>query len=293
MRPFTFFVSYRRQDTAPIALLLKNEIEKRLQFVRVSVDVEEMTPGDDFPERLKRLIDEAHATIALIGKQWMPKRGTGSTARIGDDWVAHEIEYSASAPLAQPEGDRYGLSRRIVFPLFADCERSFTQFELPDAIAYLSNLNSEYIDYASWPRAIGPLVDTIAVKLNLKKRPDKDEYPKPDLAKARTQPLADKELVAILGYDDYEGWYIDNFGDADVRYLVKTFQFPHFNQAADFMEMVAKHCRILGHHPEWRNVFNHVMVSLTTWDAQRKVTIYDLNLALYMNMAAKAVLKMP
>lgn len=46
MQPFTFFVSYRRQDAAPIALLLKNEIEKRLQFVRVSVDVEEMQPGD-------------------------------------------------------------------------------------------------------------------------------------------------------------------------------------------------------------------------------------------------------
>src|SRR5262245_49534156 len=122
MRPLTFFVSYRRQDTAPIALLLKNELEKKLQFVRVSVDVEEMTPGDHFPERLKRLINEAHATIALIGKQWMPKRGTRSTDRIGDDWVARELEYSVSAPLAQPESDRYGLTRRVVFPLFADCE---------------------------------------------------------------------------------------------------------------------------------------------------------------------------
>ena len=182
MQPFTFFVSYRRQDTAPIALLLKNEIEKRLQFVRVSVDVEEMTPGDNFPDRLKRLIDEAHATIALIGKQWMPERGTSPTDRVGDDWVACELEYSASAPLAHQEGDRFSLSRRIVLPLFADCERSFDQFELPDSIAYLSSLHCEHIDYASWPSAIGPLLDRIAVKLDLKKRPDKDEYPKPDLA---------------------------------------------------------------------------------------------------------------
>ena len=289
MQPFTFFVSYRRQDTAPIALLLKNEIEKRLQFVRVSLDVEEMNPGDHFPERLKRLINEAHATIALIGKQWMPKRGTSATGRVGDDWVVHELEYSASASLPQPESDRFGLTDRVVIPLFADCERSFDQFELPDSIRYLSSLQSEHIDYASWPSAIGPLLDRIAVKLDLKKRPDKDEYPKPDLAKARTQPLADKELILILSYDDYEGWYIDNFGNAEVRYIVKTFKFPHFNQAADFMEMVANHCRVLDHHPEWRNVFNHVMVSLTTWDARRKVTIYDLNLALYMNMAAKAV----
>jgi pterin-4a-carbinolamine dehydratase len=292
MLPFTFFVSYRRQDTAPIALLLKNEIEKRLQFVRVSVDVEEMTSGDHFPDRLKRLIDEAHATIALIGKQWMPPRGANSTGRVGDDWVAHELAYSESAPLAQAEGDRYSLTRRKILPLFVDCEQSFEQFQLPSSISYLSQLQAERINYASWPRDIGPLLDQFAVSLNLKKRPDKDEYPKPSLAKARTQPVADKELLSTLAYDDYEGWYIDNFGDTDIRYLVKTFKFPHFNQAADFMAMVANHCRVLGHHPEWRNVFDQVTVALTTWDAKRKVTIYDLNLALYMNKAAEEISKM-
>ena len=291
MQPFTFFISYRRQDTAPIALLLKNELVKRLQFVRVAVDVEEMAPGDQFPDRIKRLVDEAHATIALIGKHWMPPRGTSAAGRVDDDWVARELTYSASAPLSMPESDRYGLTRRMVIPLFADCDRRFDQFELREEIAYLASLQAEHIDYAGWPSAIGPLLDRIAVKLDLKKRPDKDEYPKPDLSKARTQPLADTELAAILAYDDYEGWYVDNFGDAEARYLAKTFNFHGFNEAADFMELVASHCRVLDHHPEWRNVFNHVSVALTTWDARRKVTIYDLSLALYMNMAAKAIAK--
>jgi|SRR6267154_651897 len=289
MQPFTFFVSYRRQDTAPIALLLKNEIEKRLQFVRVSVDVDEMNPGDNFPDRLKRLIEHSHATIALIGKHWMPHRGENTVTRAEDDWVVHELLYSQAAPLGMADADRFGVQKRLVLPLFADCDRDFKQFELPDSISYLTQLQSEYIDYAGWPAAIGPLLDRIAVKLNLKKRPDADEYPKPDLAKARTQPLPDNELASILGYDDYEGWYVDNFGNSEVRYLVKTFKFPHFNQAADFMALVADYCRVLDHHPEWRNVFNHVTVSLTTWDAQRRVTIYDLNLALYMNMAAKTI----
>jgi pterin-4a-carbinolamine dehydratase len=289
MDPFTFFISYRRQDTAPIALLLKSEIEKRLQFVRVSVDVEEMAPGDHFPNRIRTLIDGAHATLALIGKGWMPKRG--DEPRIGDDWVRHELEYARSAPLAHVEAARYNLGQRAIIPIFVDCERRYDQFELPDALKFLAELQSEHIDYAGWPGSVGPLLDRIAVKLEIKKRPDKDEYPKPDLAKARTQPLADTELSTILGYDDYEGWYVDNFGNSDVRYLVKTFRFRNFNSAADFMEMVANHCRVLDHHPEWRNVFNHVTVSLTTWDAKRKITIYDLNLALYMNMAAKAVSK--
>ena len=136
---------------------------------------------------------------------------------------------------------------------------------------------------------MGPLIERVAVRLGVKKRPDGDQYPTPDPVKARTVPVSEAELSAILKFEDYAGWYIDNFGDADVRYLVKTFKFTHFNQAADFIARVADYCRIIGHHPEWRNVFNHVTVALTTWDARRQVTIYDLNLALFMDKAAEAV----
>ena len=265
MQPFTFFISYRREDTAPIALLLKYEIERRLQFVRVSVDVEEMRVGQLFPARIKRLIDQAHATIALIGKNWMPRRSGGRSGASkpatrprgpDEDWVVTELMHSASSPIDYVEQDRYGLARRVILPIFIDCERRFDQFEIPAAIAEFPSVQAESIDYANWPVAIGPLIERIAVNLNLKKRPDADEYPKPDAAKARTQPLPDPELDSILKYEDYEGWYLDNFGN---------------------------------HHPEWRNVFNHVTVSLTTWDARRRVTIYDLNLALFMNKAARAV----
>ena len=291
MQPFTFFISYRRQDTAPIALLLKNEIEKRIQFVRVSVDVDKMVIGEQFPEKLRGLIDTAHATIVLIGKSWMPKAGTNSDRDRSSDWVVKEVEYSRTNPIVAPLLEQNTNSSRTILPLFADCEGGFSQFEIPDSISFIRQLHAESIAYSNWPFVIGPLIDRIAVKLSLKKRPDADEYPKADLAKARTQPLADAELTQILHYDDYDGWYIDNFGNAEVKYLVKTFKFRNFNQAADFMAMVSNHCRILDHHPEWRNVFNHVTVSLTTWDAQRRVTIYDLNLALYMNMAAKAVIR--
>ena len=156
MQPFTFFISYRRQDTAPIALLLKNEIEKRLQFVRVSVDVEEMKSGDPFPERLRQLIDGAHATIVLIGKQWMPRRGEAPPPSVGKDWVAEEIAYSNSAPIALPEVDRLGLARRELIPLFADCDRGFAQFDLPPQIEFLSALHGEHIDYAGWPSVHRP-----------------------------------------------------------------------------------------------------------------------------------------
>jgi len=290
VQPFTFFISYRRKDTAPIALLLKNEIEKRLKFARVCVDVSELGPGEEFPERLIHLISEAHATIALIGNQWMPV-GRDKHPPLEPDWVLRELEFSRTAPIAHVGEDLYGLASREIFPIFVNCEQNFSQFPEHETIRYLSRLHSERIDYANWPSAIGPLIDRMAVRLRLKKRPDKEEYPSPDPAKARTQALADTELAAILTYDDYQGWYVDNYGNSDIRYIVKTFKFPHFNQAADFMKIASEHCRVLDHHPDWRNVFNQVTVSLTTWDAQHKVTIYDLNLALFMNMAAEMVMK--
>jgi 4a-hydroxytetrahydrobiopterin dehydratase len=294
--PFTFFISYRRRDTAPIALLLKYEIEKRLQFVRVLVDVEDIRQGEHFPSRLEQMVSKSHATLVLVGQRWMPL--TQATAKPADhppndppdqDWIVSEILLSNNSPVDYDEINQYGLDRRAILPIFVNCACNFSQFQLPEEIQFISQIHAETITYAGWPVAIGPLIERIAINLNLKQRPTTDEYPTPDPVKARTQPLSDRELTATLQYSDYAGWYIDNSGDTDVRYLAKTFKFPDFDQAAEFMSKVADYCRTLGHHPEWRNVFNHVTVSLTTWDARRRVTIYDLNLALFMNKVAMEV----
>lgn len=297
MQPFTFFISYRRQDTAPIALLLKYEIEKRLQFVRVSVDVEEIRHGDSFPDRIKELIGKAHATIVLIGKNWMARSDQSTTpssmpdanALRHKDWVCEELQHSLANPIACDDANSYNLTKRVILPIFVDCEQRFDQFELPKELEPITTANAEKIDYAHWPSTIGPLIDRLATKFSLKNR-SSDVFPDANPVKARTQPAEDVVLATTLAYDDYEGWYLDNFGKANMSYLVKDFVFDSFDQAANFMHLVANHCRVLGHHPEWRNVHTHVTVSLTTWDARHRVTIYDLNLALFMNKAARAVL---
>lgn len=296
MLPFTFFISYRRRDMAPVALLLKHELEARMRFVRVAVDVEEMRPGENFPARLRGLIDGAHATIALIGPKWMPVQGEGGAGdgSTGDgpvDWVVEELQHSHTAPLGMAPNDRHGLDARALIPLFVDVERGYDRFALPASLRFMADLHSERIDSAEWPAAIGPLLDRLAMRLSRELRRTSDEFPRADRAKARTQPLPDDELAKILQYDDYEGWYVDNFGHADARWLVKTYKFASFAQACEFMTQVNQQCEMLDHHPIWRNVFKQVSVSLTTWDAHRRITIYDLNLALYMNMAAEVVRK--
>jgi 4a-hydroxytetrahydrobiopterin dehydratase len=49
--------------------------------------------------------------------------------------------------------------------------------------------------------------------------------------------------------------------------LHKVYQFPDFVSAFAFMTKVALWAEKLDHHPEWFNVYNRVVIDLTTHDA--------------------------
>jgi 4a-hydroxytetrahydrobiopterin dehydratase len=71
--------------------------------------------------------------------------------------------------------------------------------------------------------------------------------------------LSPDELNVQL--DQLEGWSIE----ADK--LHKQFKFKDFVQAFGFMAQMALVSETMGHHPEWFNVYNRVVVDLTTHDA--------------------------
>jgi len=49
--------------------------------------------------------------------------------------------------------------------------------------------------------------------------------------------------------------------------IVRTFKFADFVAAFGFMTKVALVAERMNHHPEWRNVWNTVVVELSTHDA--------------------------
>jgi 4a-hydroxytetrahydrobiopterin dehydratase len=67
--------------------------------------------------------------------------------------------------------------------------------------------------------------------------------------------------------------------------IAKTFQFKDFNAAFGFMARVALVAEKMDHHPEWKNVYRTVEVTLSTHDAGG-VTELDLKLARAMNEIA-------
>jgi len=62
--------------------------------------------------------------------------------------------------------------------------------------------------------------------------------------------------------------------------LQREFLFRDFAQAFAFMTQLALAAEQRNHHPEWRNVYNRVAITLTTHDADG-LTERDLDLAGY------------
>ena len=62
-------------------------------------------------------------------------------------------------------------------------------------------------------------------------------------------------------------------------YLFKEFKFKNFIEAFAFMTKVAFIAEKENHHPNWRNVYNKVMISLNTHDEGDTVTAKDVKLS--------------
>ena len=82
------------------------------------------------------------------------------------------------------------------------------------------------------------------------------------------------------------GWALDEKHSA----ANKHFQFSDFVDAFEFMAQIALEAERLGHHPDWRNVYRDVWVTLTTHDAGG-LTPLDLALAKSCDRAFDSVIR--
>ena len=87
---------------------------------------------------------------------------------------------------------------------------------------------------------------------------------------ARPSKLSETEVASRLAA--VPGWSVKG------GKLHRELAFADFAQAFAFMTDVAREAQALQHHPEWLNVYNRVVIDLTTHDAGG-VTTLDFELA--------------
>lgn len=68
--------------------------------------------------------------------------------------------------------------------------------------------------------------------------------------------------------------------------LHREYKFPDFTHAFGFMATASTAIEKMNHHPEWSNVYNQVVVDLTSHDAGG-ITKKDLELAALLESFAK------
>jgi mRNA-degrading endonuclease toxin of MazEF toxin-antitoxin module len=125
------FLSYRRADTQPVALLVARFLARVPGLEAVFLDVEDIEVAENFQQKLLAELPKASHVIVLIGPQWRGPIGPSGTARIfeTDDVVRQEVALALR-----------GLSK--VVPVLVDNAQMPKEAELPQELSRLSKINA-------------------------------------------------------------------------------------------------------------------------------------------------------
>jgi len=91
-------ISYRREDSLPIAGRLYDRLQAKFGKKNVFMDFDSIPPGADFRQHIKQMIERSKLVIAVIGPHWLGEQPDASR-RIDNpaDFVRLEIGYALEA----------------------------------------------------------------------------------------------------------------------------------------------------------------------------------------------------
>jgi len=118
----SIFLSYRREDSAGHAGRLREHLGSAFGPERIFMDVDNISPGQDFAEAIESTISTCQALVAVIGPRWV----TDLKQRAGrEDFVCHEVSVA--------------LRRNVtVIPVLVGGGTMPSPAELPESLAALS-----------------------------------------------------------------------------------------------------------------------------------------------------------
>lgn len=88
------FISYRREDTASVCGRLYKYLTDRLRGHSVYMDVDTISPGEDFRVSIENAIATSDVILAIIGPEWISCTNKDGIQRLSDpsDFVRIELE---------------------------------------------------------------------------------------------------------------------------------------------------------------------------------------------------------
>ena len=90
------FINYRREDTQQDADALYDFLEKKVGRKQVFMDIDTISPGENFIEVVKERLQDADVILMLIGPEW--EENVRSRAKAGKpDYVLQEIDWALAS----------------------------------------------------------------------------------------------------------------------------------------------------------------------------------------------------
>lgn len=269
------FVSYRRDDSGPIARRLADSLTRSFGPNAVFIDTDRIRSAQNWKNEIDAALHESSVVIAVIGPRWLFLQDTDGRRRIDneDDWVRAEIRASIDAA-------------RTMLPVLVSGASQPAAQALPESLQKLAATQAYEVNENFWKRDVEYLIKRLEDLGIPAESPDSARadlsFPVPiDTSKE----LTDVELKdALTGLPDWKVVHrtLPSKPDRQTVELHKTFKFKSFEDAIHFMSTAARFVSTAGHHPDWQNLWVSVQVWLTTWDIGHRPTFKDVRLAEYL-----------
>jgi TIR domain len=139
------FISYRRHFDQGFARLLKLELTKAFGYESVFRDVEDIVPGEVFPQKIDAAVKSCDTFLALISPGWVE---THASLQNLDDFVRLEIAAALGAGVG-------------VIPILIGGAQMPKKEDLPEEIRALTLRQAEELSDSRWDDDVRHLIEAI------------------------------------------------------------------------------------------------------------------------------------
>ena len=147
------FISYRREDTSPLARLVFTELEKTYGRDEIFMDVDAIPPGADFVTEIERVIGESDVVLALVGRHWAVSEDGRRRLDDPKDFVRQEVAAAIAAWRAK---------ETHLIPVLAPGSPVPKEEDLPAELRGFERINAVKLSDDYWNASIDALLKSVA-----------------------------------------------------------------------------------------------------------------------------------